>query len=115
MISLPGALVLYYTVSNIVAVAQQAHLLRQDQDELEEITKQGIDKRLRQHIQNGKSFSHLDEQLSGLTRNQARAIEQYLIENGDANTLNKINSISPNNIFYDDAKTWAENYINRGY
>ncbi|MCA9340920.1 membrane protein insertase YidC [Candidatus Saccharibacteria bacterium] len=44
MISLPGALVLYYTVSNIVAVAQQAHLLRQDQDELEEITKQGIDK-----------------------------------------------------------------------
>ncbi len=79
------------------------------------ITKQGIDKRLRQHIQNGKSFSHLDEQLSGLTRNQARAIEQYLIENGDANTLNKINSISPNNIFYDDAKTWAENYINRGY
>jgi YidC/Oxa1 family membrane protein insertase len=35
MMSLPGALALYYTVSNLVAVAQQSHLLKQDEDELE--------------------------------------------------------------------------------
>ena len=37
MIGLPGALALYYTVSNLVAVAQQAHLLKQDEEELEEL------------------------------------------------------------------------------
>lgn len=37
MVSVPGALALYYAVSNIVAVGQQAYLLRQDEEELEEI------------------------------------------------------------------------------
>lgn len=37
MISLPGALALYYTVSNIIAVIQQHYILKQDEDELEEI------------------------------------------------------------------------------
>lgn len=37
MIGLPGALALYYAVSNLVAVAQQSYLLRQDEQELEEI------------------------------------------------------------------------------
>lgn len=37
MISVPGALALYYTVSNLVAVAQQHYLLQKDEDELEEI------------------------------------------------------------------------------
>ena len=37
MISVPGALALYYAVSNLVAVAQQSYLLRQDTEELEEI------------------------------------------------------------------------------
>lgn len=41
MVSLPGALALYYTVSNVVAVVQQAYLLRQDQEELEEIAEEG--------------------------------------------------------------------------
>lgn len=35
MISLPGALALYYTVSNLVAVAQQHYLLSKDTQELE--------------------------------------------------------------------------------
>lgn len=35
MISVPGALALYYAVSNLVAVAQQSYLLRQDEEELE--------------------------------------------------------------------------------
>lgn len=37
MLSVPGALALYYAVSNIVAVAQQSYLLRQDTEELEEL------------------------------------------------------------------------------
>lgn len=35
MISVPGALALYYAVSNLVAVGQQSYLLRQDEEELE--------------------------------------------------------------------------------
>ena len=78
------------------------------------ITKQGLESRLYQHNRQGKNFSHLDEQYSDLTRNQARAVEQYLIENGNANKLNKINSISPNNQMYDEAMKWAEKYLNGG-
>lgn len=37
MSGLPGALVLYYATSNLVAVAQQSYLLKQDEDELEEL------------------------------------------------------------------------------
>lgn len=37
MITVPGALALYYAVSNMVAVAQQAYLLKQDEEEMEEI------------------------------------------------------------------------------
>ncbi len=38
MISLPGALALYYAVSNIVAVLQQSYLLRQDKEEMLELS-----------------------------------------------------------------------------
>ena len=37
MVSLPGALALYYTISNLVAVVQQHHLLKQDEEELDQI------------------------------------------------------------------------------
>lgn len=37
MISLPGALALYYVISNLVAVGQQAYILREDTEELEDI------------------------------------------------------------------------------
>lgn len=40
MISVPGALALYYAVSNIVAVAQQSYLLKKDEEELEEIAEE---------------------------------------------------------------------------
>lgn len=74
------------------------------------ITKQSANARLNQHNANGKGFSSLDIQESGLTRNQARSIEQYYIENGP-NKMNKINSISPNNKYYNDALNWAKNYL----
>lgn len=37
MVGLPGALALYYAVSNMVAVGQQAYLLRKDVEEMEQI------------------------------------------------------------------------------
>jgi len=78
------------------------------------ITKQDLESRLYQHNRQGKNFEKLSEQYIDLTRNQARAVEQYLIENGHANKLNKINSISPKNKMYDEAMKWAEKYYNGG-
>ena len=77
------------------------------------ITKQDIAKRLYQHNYgpNGKSLDYLEAQMENLTRNQARAIEQYLIENGPANALNKANSISPTSQYYDESLQWAKNYL----
>lgn len=40
MINLPGALALYYMVSNLVAVIQQSRILKQDTEELAEIAKE---------------------------------------------------------------------------
>ena len=40
MINFPGALSLYYAVSNLVAVGQQSYLLKQDEVELEEIAEE---------------------------------------------------------------------------
>lgn len=74
------------------------------------ITKQTKDARLAQHLRKGKDFDDLDVVFDGLTRNQARALEQYLIENGP-DALNKINSIGENNKYYDDAMTWAKQYL----
>lgn len=37
MLNVPGALALYYAVSNLVAVGQQTYLLRKDEEELEEL------------------------------------------------------------------------------
>lgn len=74
------------------------------------ITRQTLNARLSQHNASGKGFQRLEEQFSGLTRNQARAIEQYYIENGP-NNLNKINSISSNHRFYQEAINWAKQYL----
>lgn len=40
MLNLPGALALYYVVSNIVAVLQQHYILKKDEHELEEIAEE---------------------------------------------------------------------------
>jgi YidC/Oxa1 family membrane protein insertase len=42
MISLPGALALYYATSNIVGAIQQAILLKKDEEELEELADQPV-------------------------------------------------------------------------
>lgn len=44
MISVPGAIALYYGVSNIVAVVQQYYLLKQDTEELEELADTAVSK-----------------------------------------------------------------------
>jgi len=42
MLNLPGALALYYAVSNIVAVFQQHIILKQDVDEMEKIAEEPL-------------------------------------------------------------------------
>lgn len=85
------------------------------------IIKQDLEDRLAQHnrprktktgeVLPGKDLDDLDLVYEGLTRNQARAIEQYMIEYGP-NRLNKINSISPKfNKHYNRARAWAEEYL----
>lgn len=44
MISVPGALALYYAVSNLVAVGQQSYLLKKDEQEMEAIADQSESK-----------------------------------------------------------------------
>lgn len=44
MLGFPGAIALYYGTSNLVAVLQQAYLLKQDQEELSEIADEGAKK-----------------------------------------------------------------------
>jgi len=44
MISVPGALALYYAVSNVVAVAQQSYLLKKDEEEMEELADEPLPK-----------------------------------------------------------------------
>ena len=75
------------------------------------ITKQTLMARLYQHNHiGGKNFSRLEEMYGGLTRNQARALEQYGIENGPSGD-NKIFSIGKKNKYYKQAMKWAEEYI----
>ena len=69
-----------------------------------------IEKRKRQH---GKRFDYLREiTKKPLTRRQARAIEQVLIER-NPQFSNKINSISPRREWYADAKAWGEIWVKR--
>lgn len=44
MISLPGAIALYYATSNIVAVLQQAYLIRRDEEEMETMADKALAK-----------------------------------------------------------------------
>ena len=75
------------------------------------ITKQELEKRLAQHIASGNPFKELVQQTTEkLTKNQARAVEQYLIENGP-NLYNKINSIAKNSEYYEEAVKWAKRYV----
>lgn len=79
------------------------------------ITKQNPQIRLAQHNSPGggaKGFAELKIKYSNLTRNQARFIETYLI-NQDRG-INLIRSVGSNNRFYSEAIQWARYFINIG-
>lgn len=46
MVSVPGALALYYAMSNLVAVAQQSYLLRKDEEEMDKLADQPVKKKV---------------------------------------------------------------------
>jgi len=45
MVSVPGALALYYAMSNVVAVVQQGYLLRKDEEEMDKLADQPVKKK----------------------------------------------------------------------
>lgn len=65
MISVPGALALYYAVSNLVAVGQQAYLLRRDEDELEEIAEEVTETKPKSKKTSPKPNKQVSEKSSG--------------------------------------------------
>ena len=71
------------------------------------ITKQELSARLAQHIRSGKEFDRLVKVASGLTRNQARAIETYKIITDGTSHLNKILSISRKHKYFTQAMQWV--------
>jgi hypothetical protein len=82
-----------------------------------EINYVGITKNpIKRAAQHGERFDRLDILTEEpLTRRQARAIEQVLI-NRNSNLSNKINSISPKQIWYKKAVEWGEAWLKeRGY
>ena len=72
------------------------------------ITKQSLKKRLYQHRYSGKPFDDLHLVRGSLTRNQARAIETYLIQTDGMSQMNKILSISRKHRYYAQAMSWAK-------
>jgi len=67
----------------------------------------------RRQSQHGDRFNKLNPVTDSLTRNQARSVEQNLIEKG-TNYQNKINSMSKKNQFYDRAKNWVSKFFKGG-
>lgn len=65
----------------------------------------------RRATEHGYSFTELRAITDNpLTRGQARAVEQVLIEN-NPQFSNKINSISPLNSWYDQAVEWGKAWL----
>ena len=82
------------------------------------ITRQKLKKRLAQHLAAGKGFTGLPGQHRRLTRNQARAVEQYYIDayggakvHGGETLMNIIDSISRWNPWRAEADAWARTYL----
>lgn len=70
MVSLPGALALYYTVSNLVAVAQQHYLLNKDTVEMDKLADEVIAPKTSQA--NGKAKAALAREMSAKEGNITR-------------------------------------------
>ena len=75
------------------------------------ITRQILEKRLYQHNYKGKNFRTLKKLYSGLTKNQARAIETYKILHDGTSSVNKILSISRNHKYFNQAMSWVAKFL----
>lgn len=71
MVSLPGALALYYTTSNLVAVAQQHYLLNKDADEMDELADQVIPAKV-EVKRSGKKHNVAEAKEAHITRIKAK-------------------------------------------
>ena len=71
----------------------------------------GITKDIAQRSSQWKGVYSIEEIASGLTRNQARSVEQSIINAQGMNFNNKINSIRYGRDVYDDAVKWGQSYL----
>ncbi len=71
----------------------------------------GITKDIARRTEQWAGKYRIEEIASGLSRNQARSIEQNIIQAQGSNFNNKINSISSNREIYQAAIDWGQNYI----
>lgn len=67
----------------------------------------------RRQAQHGDRFILDQVTTEPLHRNQARALEQLIIDNNRKSFENIRNSISPEGEFFDDARIWALEYITK--
>ena len=78
MISVPGALALYYAVSNIVAVGQQAYLLRQDEEELEEVAEEAVEREPAKKATSNKKKNSTAAKPSKPTKNSGATVTRIV-------------------------------------
>lgn len=64
---------------------------------------------VRRTSEHGTRFDELTVMGSGLTRGEARAVEQAMIVSNNYDNI--INSISPKHSYYDDAVAWGQNWL----
>jgi len=72
MLSLPGALALYYATSNIFAAVQQHYLLKRDADEMDKIADQGIKKEGKKATAKARAKQAAEASVTKVTRITAK-------------------------------------------
>jgi len=72
MLSLPGALALYYATSNIFAAVQQHYLLKRDADEMDKIAEQGIKKEGKKATAKARAKQATEASVTKVTRITAK-------------------------------------------
>jgi len=72
MLSLPGALALYYATSNIFAAVQQHYLLKRDADEMDKIAEQGIKKEGKKATAKARAKQATEASVTNVTRITAK-------------------------------------------
>ena len=87
MLSLPGALALYYAVSNIVAAIQQHFILKRDEEELNEIASHAQKEHAKKKATKSREKSAKPAQIVGTSRVSNKAAKKAKANRDDATVV----------------------------